>query len=121
MAAKILICDDDEGILDLVDMVLSEEGFDTVAEINSLNLSARIEREKPDVLVLDLWMPVLSGDQILRALRQQTATHNLPVLVISASSDGKTIAMNAGANDYLPKPFDLDQLVKRVKLLAVHN
>jgi len=121
MPAKILICDDDEGILDLVDLVLGGEGFDTIAEINSLNVTGVIEREKPDLVLLDLWMPVLSGDQLLRTLRSNPQTKHLPVLVISASSDGKSIAMNAGATDFIPKPFDLDSLVNKVKRLLPAN
>jgi DNA-binding response OmpR family regulator len=62
-------------------------------------------------------MPVLSGDHILHSLRSNPKTKNLPVMVISASKDGKTIAMNAGANDFVPKPFDLDHLLGQVKAL----
>ena len=115
MPAKILICDDDEGILGLMEWVLNEEGFRVIPEINSLNLATLISREHPDLVVLDLWMPVLSGDQVLRTLRSDPATRKLPVVVNSASSDGKAIAMNAGADDFVPKPFDLEQLVDRVK------
>lgn len=117
MPAKILICDDDEGILDLVELVLKEEGYEVIPEINSLNVANLVGSEHPDLVVLDLWMPVLSGDQVLRNLRNDPTTKNLPVMVISASGDGKTIAMNAGANDFIPKPFDLDQLLGRVKAL----
>ncbi|UOE48779.1 response regulator transcription factor [Mucilaginibacter sp. SMC90] len=117
MPAKILICDDDEGILDLVELVLKEEGYEVIPEMNSLNVAGLVGSEHPDLVVLDLWMPVLSGDQVLRNLRNDPATKNLPVMVISASGDGKTIAMNAGANDFIPKPFDLDHLLGRVKAL----
>jgi len=117
MAAKIVICDDDQGILDLLDLVLSEEGYQTIAESNSLNVDGIISRETPDLLVLDLWMPVLSGDQVLHNLRNNTATKDLPVIVISASGDGQTIAMKAGANDFLAKPFDLELLLGRVKAM----
>ncbi|AYL99649.1 response regulator transcription factor [Mucilaginibacter celer] len=117
MAAKILICDDDEGILDLVELVLKEEGYEVIPELNSLNVANLVGSENPDLVVLDLWMPVLSGDQVLRNLRKDPTTKNLPVMVISASGDGKAIAMNAGANDFIPKPFDLDHLLGRVKAL----
>ncbi|MDN3583451.1 response regulator transcription factor [Mucilaginibacter flavus] len=115
MSAKILICDDDEGILDLVDIVLAEEGFQTIPEVNSLNVAGVIDREHPDLILLDLWMPVLSGDQVLKSLRDNPATKALPVIVISASTDGKAIAMNAGATDFMAKPFDLDELVGKVR------
>lgn len=69
MNKKILICDDDEGILDVLALILEDAGFDTVTEINSLNVYKAIETEQPDLLLLDLWMPVLSGDQVLRMLK----------------------------------------------------
>lgn len=117
MPAKIMICDDDEGILDLLELVLRDEGYETIPEINSLNVSQIVDREHPDLLLLDLWMPVLSGDQVLRTLRDNPKTRKLPVIIISASNDGKSIAMNAGATDFVSKPFDLDKLVNRVKNL----
>lgn len=112
-----MICDDDEGILDLLELVLRDEGYETIPEINSLNVAQIVDREHPDLLLLDLWMPVLSGDQVLRTLRDNPKTQKLPVIIISASNDGKSIAMNAGATDFVSKPFDLDKLVNQVKNL----
>jgi len=118
MPAKILICDDDEGILDLLDLVLQEEGFQTIPEINSLNVASIVRREPPDAVVIDLWMPLLSGDQVLRTLRGNPQTKNLPVIVISASVDGKAIAMDAGATEFIAKPFDLNELIGCVRGLV---
>lgn len=117
MNKKILICDDDEGILDLVALVLEDAGFEAISEINSLNISKVIEKEQPDLLLLDLWMPVLSGDQVLRMIKNNPETCNLPVIVISASIEGKTIATEAGANDFIAKPFDINQLIDSVQNL----
>lgn len=115
MSKKILICDDDEGILDLLTMLLEDNGFDVIAEQSSLNVYKIIESEHPDLLILDLWMPVLSGDQVLRMLKNNPATQTLPVMIISASMEGKQIAVLAGANDFMAKPFDVNTLVERVK------
>jgi len=112
---KILICDDDEGILDMLGLILEETGYDIVTEQNSLNVNQLIEIESPDLIILDLWMPVLSGDQVLRGLRKNPNTENLPVIVISASRDGQVIAEQAGASDYLAKPFDFDELIDKIK------
>ncbi|RYE36047.1 MAG: response regulator [Sphingobacteriaceae bacterium] len=117
MNKKILICDDDPGILDMLAMILEDVGFEIVAEINSLNVYKVIQTEKPDLLLLDLWMPVLSGDQVLKTLRIDAEKKYLPVIVISASMEGKDIAIEAGANDFLAKPFDLDLLVNKVQSL----
>jgi len=111
----ILICDDDEGILDMLELVLEETGYRIVPVKNSLHIYEEIDKEHPDLLLLDLWMPVLSGDQVLRTLRKNPHTKGLPVIVISASREGERIASEAGANSFLAKPFDLEMLVSRVQ------
>jgi len=115
MNKKILVCDDDEGILDMLSFILEDSGYKVIPERNSMNLYSLIEKEQPDLLLLDLWMPVLSGDQVLRVLKNNPETKSLPVIVVSASTEGKKIADEAGANDFLAKPFDIDQLVGRVQ------
>ncbi|TSJ36377.1 response regulator [Mucilaginibacter corticis] len=110
----ILICDDDEGILDMLELVLEETGYRIVPVKNSLHIYDEIEKQNPDLILLDLWMPVLSGDQVLRTLRKNPDTRALPVIVISASREGERIANEAGANSFLAKPFDLEMLVNRV-------
>lgn len=114
---KILICDDDEGILDMLEMVLEDSGYTIIPEKNSLNIYTLIEKEQPDLLLLDLWMPVLSGDQVLRTLKNNPSTKDIPVIVISASTEGKRIADDAGASEFLAKPFDVDKLVTKVQAL----
>ena len=114
---KVLICDDDEGILDMLSFILEDAGFNTISEINSLNVNRIIEKEHPDLLLLDLWMPVLSGDQILKMLKNNPDTNKLPVIIISASIEGKKIAAEAGANDFIAKPFDIAQLIDKVQEL----
>jgi DNA-binding response OmpR family regulator len=112
---KILICDDDEGILEMLEMILEDTGYDIVPERNSLNIYNLINQEHPDLLLLDLWMPVLSGDQVLRTLKTNPDTSKLPVIIISASTEGKHIAREAGADEFIAKPFDVNQLIIKVK------
>lgn len=114
---KVMVCDDDRGILDLIELIMEEAGFSVVSEINSLNAISRIEKEKPDLLILDIWMPVLSGDQVLKSIKNSTSIVNLPVIMYSASTEGESIAKVAGADDYIAKPFDLDELIDKVNRL----
>jgi len=113
---KILVCDDDPGIIDLLGVILEDTGHDIITEINSLNVPALIEREKPDLLILDLWMPVVSGDQLLQMVRKNPDLENIPVIIISASRDGKAIANKFGATAFVAKPFDIDDLINTVEL-----
>ena len=112
---KILICDDDEGIIDMLELVLEETGHEIITETNSLNIKSILKENIPDLILLDLWMPVLSGDQVLKSLRSSAATKQLPIIVISASRDGKEIALDAGATDFVAKPFDIDELLKKIE------
>lgn len=108
---KILICDDDEGIVDVLNLILEETGHTIIPELNSLNVKSIVQNMKPDLVILDLWMPVISGDQILKMIRSTPETKDLPVIVMSASRDGAEIAAAAGANAYIAKPFDFDNVL----------
>jgi DNA-binding response OmpR family regulator len=107
---KVLICDDDEGIIDLLEVMLDDAPFEVITELRSSNMLHLITTEQPDLIVLDLWMPVVSGDQILTMIRANADTAKLPVIVISASRDGERVAMAAGASAYVAKPFDIEEL-----------
>ena len=111
---KILVCDDDPGILEMLELILEETGHIIIPEQNSLNVKTLIEKESPDLLLLDLWMPVISGDQILIALRSNPQTSTIPVIIFSASKDGAEIAKKSGANAFVAKPFDIDELFSTI-------
>ncbi|WP_316809361.1 response regulator [Pedobacter agri] len=115
MAKKILICDDDPGILDLMEIILEETGHKIISEQNSLKVSTLIEKEIPDLVILDLWMPLVSGDQLLEKIRKNPHTRAIPVIVMSASRDGEQIAKKAGASAYIPKPFDINDLMSMIE------
>ncbi|WP_406823806.1 response regulator [Pedobacter sp. KACC 23697] len=114
---KIMICDDDEGIIDVLEMILDEVGHKVISVNDSLKVQTAIDREQPDLLILDLWMPRLSGQEVLRILRNHSAHEKLKVIVISASRDGEQIAKDAGANLFIAKPFDLNNILDSVNAL----
>ena len=66
------------------------------------------------MILLDIWMPVISGDQVLRALKSDKEKAKIPILMYSASTDGKLIAKAAGADGYLEKPFDIEFLLSNI-------
>lgn len=112
-----MICDDDPGILEMMEIIMEDYGYEVCTEANSMQLLKTIEREKPDLLLLDIWMPVLSGDQVLKNLRANSVFHCLPVIMYSASNEGAAIAKKSGSDDYLSKPFDIDILFEKIKNL----
>ncbi|KQS91636.1 response regulator [Chryseobacterium sp. Leaf394] len=113
---KILICDDDKEIVCVLTILLESEGYIVIAESDSTRLIEKIKVESPDILLLDIWMPQILGDEIIRLIRADSDLNKLPVIAFSASHNTEGIAMEAGANDYISKPFDIDDV-----LFAVNN
>ncbi|REC42771.1 response regulator [Chryseobacterium piscium] len=116
---KIMICDDDDSILEVLQMLLEIDGYTVYLENNSTNLIKQISNINPDLLLMDLWMPVLSGDQLLKTIRTTSELKNLPVIILSASVDGKEIASSAGADMFIAKPFDMDDVSSGIEKLLV--
>lgn len=115
MQKSILICDDDEGILDVTSMVLASYGYKVAPVLNSLEVVEKVNVEKPDMVILDLWMPGINGEQVAETLKNDPTTKDIPILIISASRDGRQIAERCGANDFIEKPFDIKTLINGVK------
>ncbi len=111
----VFICDDDSTIVDMLQMLLEMSGYDTIVETNSLNALELIRENRPDVILLDLWMPMLSGDELIKKIREDEELKGLFVICISASKDGKDVAFRAGANRFIAKPFDINDLLEAVQ------
>ena len=120
-ASSILIADDDEDIRALVSTVLTKAGFHAEAVAGGVPALAAARAQQPQVFVLDVRMPDLSGLEVCRQLRAASDTAGAPILLISAESSTADVAAayEAGCDDYLPKPFSPRELVYRVdQLLA---
>lgn len=118
---KIIVCDDDQGILDVLELMLESEGFEVITEIDSVKLISKIKEYSPHLLLLDLWMPTITGDQILRQIRNDEKMKHLPVIVLSASVHGDDIASDAGANAFVPKPFDMNDLIGKINFYLTNH
>lgn len=105
---KILIVDDAPLNVDLLEQALDELGYQTVTAADGQEALAQIAAADPDLVLLDIMMPVMDGFQVLTHLKADATTRDLPVIVISALSDMSSIAhgIELGAEDYLPKPFE---------------
>jgi len=115
--ARILVVEDEADIAALIAYQLNREGFRVETAANSDQALSSIEREVPDLLVLDRMLPGISGDDILRMLRREPATRGLPVLILTArrEQEDRIEGLELGADDYLTKPFSPRELVLRVQ------
>ena len=114
---KVLVADDDESVRKLVTLVLSLEDFDVVAVTDGHEAVNAVYEELPDLVMLDLMMPRMTGMEALERLRQDSLTRSLPILMLTGNdtSAEKVLAFTAGADDYMIKPFDPVELVARVR------
>jgi len=119
MADTILVVDDHTSTVDLIRDALSAQGFDVVTAANGAECLATVEREQPDLVILDLHMPVLNGLDTLRLLRQGVADENLPVIMLSGRGHFADVrkAWKRGADIYLTKPVRVGAVVAAVKWL----
>ncbi|WDF67097.1 response regulator [Sphingobacterium oryzagri] len=110
----IFICDDDRGITEMLEIVFQLSSMDVVVENNSVLAYEAIAQIKPDVLIVDLWMPVISGDLLIKKMKGNVNLKEIFVICMSASRNGEKIAIEAGADLFIAKPFDLDDILLAV-------
>jgi len=115
---KIFIADDDEAIVDATSMMLEMVGYQVKHTLNGAAVQTAL-LDRPDLLLLDIWMSGVDGRDICRRLKADPVTLDIPVLMISASREIRESALESGADDFLAKPFDMDDLLEKVAKLIV--
>ena len=115
--AKILVVDDDKGATDLLEAILLATGHQPITVNDSKNAMAVADQEKPDMILLDLMMPEPTGFQLCRMFRQNANFRKTPIIIITAldNTDSRVVAIGAGANGFLRKPFHVSDLTDKVK------
>ena len=111
----ILIVDDDRDLLLVMAMKMKAEGYETYTSYNGQDLDNLITAHRPDMILLDITMDGVSGIDICRRLKAEANTKAIPLLMFSANRDLVKIATTCGADDYLPKPFDILELKEKIK------
>jgi DNA-binding response OmpR family regulator len=119
MTKHILVCDDDELLVDLLTYRLGTKGYEVSAARDGGEALERLAADKPDAVVLDAMMPVVDGFEVLRRIREQPGTANLPVVMLSARKQERDIvgALELGASDFVVKPFIPEELIARLARL----
>jgi len=113
MPKKILIADDDNGILDALKLILEESDYEVEVTENGKDL-LKLNDQLPDLILLDIWMSGIDGKVVCQHLKNNPSTLNIPIIMISANRDTAHIAKEAGADDYILKPFDMEELLDKI-------
>lgn len=114
--ARILVAEDETYILKMLDFRLKGLGHEVISAADGGQALEFASRDKPDLILLDIMMPVMDGFQVLRKLKSQEATKNIPVIILTARGQEKDVVtgFGAGAADYVTKPFSFVELIARV-------
>ena len=111
---RILVVDDEQEIADLLELYLISDGYQVIKSEDALEGLAIMEREKIDLVLLDIMMPKMDGLEMCRKIREK---HNVPIIMVSAKTQelDKIVGLTTGADDYVTKPFNPLELMARVK------
>jgi len=111
---RVLVVDDYPKLLRFIEIDLKVKGFDVITTTSGTEALELVKSARPDIVLLDIIMPGMDGFEVLKKLRDFT---QLPVIAFSASPGNYDEAMRLGANDFVPKPFQPDEMARRIKAL----
>ena len=117
MPKKILVADDDPGIVDAMQILLEDEGYEVIVTMDGETIPTMIEK-KPDLVFLDIWMSGVNGNTVCQKLKSDESTKHIPVIMFSANRDTEDIALQCGADGFLSKPFEIKDLLDIVHKYA---
>ena len=114
MKKHIFIVDDDEAILDVIKIILEDSGFKTTVVTDGNVFFNKLKSVVPDLILLDIWLTGQDGIEITKKLKSRIKFRKIPVIMISANNRGRQLALESGAEGFLAKPFEIDELVSIV-------
>jgi DNA-binding response OmpR family regulator len=116
-AKKILIVDDETDLVETVRFPLEMEGFNVLVSYNGEDALNQARKEKPDLIILDLMLPKLDGYKVCRLLKFDERYKHIPILMLTAKTQekDKILGMETGADEYITKPFEMNDLMEKVK------
>ncbi len=114
---RILVIDDEVDLVNLLAMRLEAEGYEVMSAFDGQAGLDMVREERPDLILLDVMMPIMDGYQVCRFLKFDEELKNIPVIMLTArvQEKDKDIGRSVGADDYLTKPFDLNELSQRIR------
>lgn len=115
----VAVVDDEPDILELLNIQLSKNNFEPITFINAHELIKYLEKEIPDLIILDLMLPDIDGFEVCKYLRAHNKYADIPIIMLTARDDvtDKVVGLEIGADDYITKPFSSRELIARIKVL----
>ena len=115
--SRILVVDDEKNILELIRFNLEREGYEVLTAPDGIQGLELARKESPDLIVLDVMLPEMSGLEVCQELHQNAATKGIPIIMLSARAEelDRVLGLELGADDYVTKPFSPRELVARIK------
>ncbi len=113
--AKLLIADDNEDLLELMDLFLEEKGFEVKTVATRKKLFSELKNYKPDLVLLDVFLNGEDGREICKQLRENVKTNKLCIIIISANPYAMKDFKTFGADGYIEKPFELEDLLSKIE------
>lgn len=124
MANKIMVIDDEPDVVDLVKLILESDGFKVVTAYSGKEALEKIEKEMPDLVLLDIMMPQMDGWEVFRRIKANKKTADIPVAMLTAKTQSidKMIGLHVvKVDDYITKPFGRSELLERVKKILAEK
>jgi len=115
MKKTILIVEDNASILEMIQLFLEEEGYSVLTSSEGLGVMDIVKKKNPDLILLDIWIPGLDGIEVAKNLKKNIETKDIPIVMVSAHPSAGKMAAQAGANELLPKPFNLVDLLSVIE------
>ncbi|RXM52945.1 MULTISPECIES: PleD family two-component system response regulator [unclassified Chryseobacterium] len=112
---KILIFDDDTAILEVITIIFEENGYEVKISETSHDIIEKVADYQPDVILMDNWIPNIGGVEATKLLKSTEEFKHIPVIYVTANNDIVSLASEAQADDYVSKPFNLDDLERMVE------
>ena len=112
---RILVVDDDRDILEVIKYILEDSGYEVDTLSDGHNLLDKIREKTPDLLLLDIMLGNMDGRELCKTVKMSAATHNIPIIMVSASHEITSFNTTDGPNGFIAKPFDIDDLLTTVQ------
>ena len=111
MKKRILICDDDVDILEVCRVILRKKNMEVLTSVDCESIFPLMDELKPDVILMDLWIPLMGGEACTKKLRELELTRSIPVILFSANNEIEQISKRVNADGFIRKPFDIKDLI----------